>query len=212
MRLLLLRHGESVGNVEWRLQGHRDYPLTPQGIAQSRRLAEALRRYAPQALYSSPIGRALTTARIIGQALGLPVQLLPGVAEYDFGELSGLTWQEIKERAPQLVEALRTTRGEYPPMPGEEGREKFRRRVCDALWGLTREYRQGTVAVVSHAGPIAVFCLDVLGLPYRRPIPLSIDNGSITIIEVWEDGRAFLDTLNDTCHLAGLSQELTRGP
>ncbi|HLB28654.1 MAG TPA: histidine phosphatase family protein [Dehalococcoidia bacterium] len=203
MRLLLLRHGESIGNAEWRLQGQLDYPLSPQGAAQARRLAEALRVYAPQALYASPVRRALETAQVVGEALGLEIQIAPGVAEYDFGELAGLTREEILERAPEL-EGLRDRQGRFPPMPGEEGREQFRRRVCDALWGLAQKHPQETVAVASHAGPIAVFCLEVLGLPYQRPIPLSIDNASITVIEVREAGRALLASLNDTCHLAGL--------
>src|SRR3989304_8489878 len=120
MRLLLLRHGESIGNAEWRLQGQLDYPLSPQGAAQARRLAEALRVYAPQALYASPVRRALETAQVVGEALGLELQIAPGVAEYDFGELAGLTREEILERAPEL-EGLRDRQGRFPPMPGEEG-------------------------------------------------------------------------------------------
>jgi len=210
MRLLLIRHGESEGNTELRLQGQGEYPLTERGLEQSRLLAERLRRLSLAALYSSPIRRARLTAGVIGEATGLEVTELPGVQEYDFGELSGMTYRELVEKYPEIVEQYR--RGpDYPSFPGAEDREAFRQRVCEALWGVAERHPGASAAVVTHAGPIGVFCLEVLGLPYRRPLPLRIHNGSITVVEV-RDGppserdprpRAILAALNDTCHLQG---------
>jgi len=210
MRLLLIRHGESEGNTELRLQGQGEYPLTERGLEQSRLLAERLRRLSLAALYSSPIRRARLTAGVIGEATGLEVTELPGVQEYDFGELSGMTYRELVEKYPEIVEQYR--RGpDYPSFPGAEDREAFRQRVCEALWGVAERHPGASAAVVTHAGPIGVFCLEVLGLPYRRPLPLRIHNGSITVVEV-RDGppserdprpQAVLAALNDTCHLQG---------
>lgn len=200
MRLLLIRHGQSVGNAERRLQGRGEFPLTERGIAQSQRLAQRLAAFPPDVLYSSPVRRALTTAHILGQALNLPVQPLPAVQEYDFGELAGLTWREIVERAPEVVQAIRAGSPDYPRYPGEEGRDNFRRRVCEGLWGLAEKHPDEAVAVVTHAGPIIVFCLELLKLPYRRPIPFALDNCSLTVIDI-VDGRGVILALNDTCHL-----------
>jgi broad specificity phosphatase PhoE len=212
MHLLLVRHGESKGNTEMRLQGQGDYPLTDRGVRQSRLVAERLRHLSLAALYSSPISRARLTAAVIGEAAGLEVTELPDVQEYDFGELSGITYRELVEKHPEIVEQYR--RGpDYPSFPGGEDRETFRKRVCKALWGVAERHAGASVAVVTHAGPIALFCLEVLGLPYRRPIPLRVYNGSITVVEVrdrtpdaggagpdpWP--RAVLAALNDTCHL-----------
>jgi len=208
MRLFLIRHGESEGNTELRLQGQGEYPLTERGLEQSRLLAERLRRLSLAALYSSPIRRARLTAGVIGEATGLEVTELPDVQEYDFGELSGMTYRELVEKHPEIVEQYRSG-PDYPSFPGAEDREAFRRRVCEALWGVVERHPGASAAVVTHAGPIAVFCLEVLGLPYRRPLPLRIYNGSITVVEV-RDGppserdprpRAVLAALNDTCHL-----------
>jgi broad specificity phosphatase PhoE len=214
MHLLLIRHGESEGNTEMRLQGQGEYPLTGRGLQQSRLVGERLRRLSLAALYSSPIGRARLTAGIIGEATGLEVNELPEVREYDFGDLAGLTYRELMDKHPEIEQQYR--RGpDYPVFPGAEDREAFRRRVCDALWGVAERHPGSTVAVVTHAGPIALFCLEVLGLPYRRPIPLRVYNGSITVVDVrdavpdarpserdpWP--RAVLATLNDTCHLQG---------
>jgi len=208
MRLFLIRHGESEGNSELRLQGQGEYPLTERGFEESRLLAERLRPLSLAALYSSPIRRARRTADAIGEATGLAVTDLPGVKEYDFGELSGLTFRELVEKHPEIVEQY--LRGpDYPSFPGAEDREAFRRRVCEALWGVVERHPGASVAVVAHGGPIGAFCLEVLGLPDRRPLPLRIHNGSITVVEV-HDGppserdprpRATLATFNDTCHL-----------
>jgi broad specificity phosphatase PhoE len=115
-------------------------------------------------------------------------------------EVSGLSWTELRERYPEIWAALANRVGPYPVYPGEEGREVFRDRVRRALWSLEERHPDGMVAVVTHAGPIAVFCLDVLGLPYRRPIPLQVDNASLTAVDV-RTGKGTILTLNDTCHL-----------
>ncbi|MFQ5879528.1 MAG: histidine phosphatase family protein, partial [Dehalococcoidia bacterium] len=85
MRLILVRHGESVGNAERRLQGQGDFPLTELGREQSRRLGRYLAREGVNAVYGSTIRRAWETAEAVGEALGLAPQPLPGVEEYDFG-------------------------------------------------------------------------------------------------------------------------------
>jgi broad specificity phosphatase PhoE len=143
----------------------------------------------------------------MAEALGLTVQALPAVQEYDFGELSGLTWWEIHERAPAVAAAVVSRGAEYPNYPGEEGREAFRQRVCGALWDLRERHHGETIAVVTHAGAIAVFLMEVLGRPYRRPIPFVVENGSITVVETlgqrWPGAPpAVLVSLNDVCHLS----------
>jgi broad specificity phosphatase PhoE len=209
VRLLLIRHSESVGNRELRLQGRTDFPLTERGRRQAEELAAAVSRRPVNAVYSSPIQRALDTAEAIASRLDLTVEIESALQEYDFGELSGLTWREIRERRPQLIEQLLSDSADYPDYPGEEGREAFRNRVCGVLWGISdRHAKEEVVAVVTHAGPIAVFVLEVLQRSYRRPMPFTLDNASITTVEIAEPQpfrpRAVLVGLNDTCHLASV--------
>ncbi len=206
MRLLLIRHAESTGNRQGRLQGRADFPLTEHGRRQAQELAAALSRLPVTAVSSSPIRRALHTAEAIAGPLGVKVQAQAALQEYDFGELSGLTWPEIRERRPHLIEQLLSDSADFPHYPGEEGREAFRERVCGALWAIAdRHAGEEAVAVVTHAGPIAVFLLDVLQRSYQRPIPFTLDNASVTTVEIAEPQpfrpRAILVGLNDTCHL-----------
>src|SRR3990172_8928234 len=160
MRLLLVRHAESVGNSERRLQGRAEYPLTDRGLRQANELAAALATAPVRGVYSSPIRRALDTAEAIAVRLGLTVEVRPALQEYDFGELSGLTWPQIQERRPRLVEEILSEGAEFPAYPGEEGREAFRTRVLDTLWAIAEKHEgDQAVTVVTHAGPIGVFLL-----------------------------------------------------
>jgi broad specificity phosphatase PhoE len=211
MRWLLIRHAESEGNREWRLQGQREYPITDRGRCQAQALARQLAGRQVVAVYSSPLRRAWDTAGAMAEALGLTAQAVPAVQEYDFGELSGLTWREIHERAPSVAAAVVSRGAEYPNYPGEEGREAFRQRVCGALWDLRERHHGETIAVVTHAGAIAVFLMEVLGRPYRRPIPFVVENGSITVVETlgqrWPGApQAVLASLNDVCHLSAVGE------
>lgn len=191
-----------MGNAERRLQGQGDFPLSERGHAQAERLAVRLsQRERPVALYASPLLRTQQTAEVVAAALDLEFETVPDMREYDFGEASGLTWTEVAERYPDLIAAVRSRTAEYPQYPGEEGREVFRARVCQAVWSACEGHNQrDCVAIVTHAGPIVVTCLEVLGLPYQRPAAFAVDNCSITTIELAPDGQVLVST-NDTCHL-----------
>ena len=168
MRLLLIRHAESQGNFERRLQGRREFPLTTKGIQQAEALASRLAAEPLAAVYSSPIGRAMQTAEIIAAKLGLDVTAEPDVQEYDFGDaVSGYTWEEIRERHPEIIEAFRRDSPDFPDYPGEEGRAIFQERVRSACGRITARHKGDTsVAVVTHAGPITVLICDALSRPY----------------------------------------------
>jgi broad specificity phosphatase PhoE len=122
---------------------------------------------------------------------------MPGVAEYHFGEMSGSTYAEVRQRFSATVGAAERT------YPGEEGRDVFLERVTRSVWGVIDAHPGATAAVVSHGGPIALFCQTVLGLPYKRPMPFAIGNCSLSHIEIPEDGlrEPVLVQLNDLCHL-----------
>src|SRR5207249_4186807 len=208
MRLLLIRHAESQGNFERRLQGRREFPLTERGLAQARALAERLVPLPLSAVYSSPVGRAMQTAEVISTKACLDVIAEPRLQEYDFGEaVSGLTWQEIREQQPEIIEAFRSGRSDFPAYPGEEGRAPFQDRVRAAMRDIAERHQgSDTVAVITHAGPITLFLMDALGREYRRPVPFVLDNASITTVEA-NDGasshipRLVVTGINDACHV-----------
>jgi broad specificity phosphatase PhoE len=195
-----------VGNSENRLQGHNDYPLTDLGKQQAVLTARRLQELGTHVVYTSPLLRAGDTARAISEELRVEPQVLPDVSEYHFGEFSGATYAELRQRFANdpVWQAKPAAERVYP---GEEGRDNFWNRVTNSLWRVIDEHPAQTVAVVSHGGPIALFCQSVLNLPYKRPMPFAINNCSLTMIDVTDDSsmprdaRTALERLNDTCHL-----------
>ena len=98
LTLFLFRHGETDWNREGRLQGHTDTQLNANGIAQAEALAQRLLAHRLDALVSSDLSRALTTARIIGEILNVPVITDHGLREVSVGLAEGMLWEEAKAR------------------------------------------------------------------------------------------------------------------
>jgi broad specificity phosphatase PhoE len=185
----LIRHGESQGNLEQRIQGWADYPLTDQGRHQAAQLAERLalavcahgsrtehpqresedewRECPIQELVASPLQRAAETAYIIGDALGLPVRFDARLREYNFGPLSGLTASEITARFPTVRAAWQANRL-WQPLPGEEGEPAFVARVRAAMDEvLVRMFENTGLIVVAHGGSLDACLRSWLGLIHR---------------------------------------------
>ncbi|MGB2713739.1 MAG: histidine phosphatase family protein [Vicinamibacterales bacterium] len=210
MRLLLIRHGESSGNAEARLQGHLDYPLSERGRQESERLAERLASDRIDVLLTSPLLRARETADVIARRIDLPLSEHDVLKERDVGEAAGLTRQEIIARFPDFVQARTEGRTDLN-IPGWESDAAFGQRVEQALKLLTNGHDAKTVAAVTHGGMVAQICRVVLRMPIVRPGPFMTTNTGITVLDV-QDGefdtfrmpRIRLVTLNDICHLDGL--------
>ena len=207
MRLLLVRHGETEGNVSRRLQGTED-PLTERGRRQARDLAAHLSgRSDVSALYASPYRRAFDTARAIGSALGLEPEPRPALAELDVGRAVGYLFEAWVEKFPEEAERFRTEGVDYSWPGGESGRDLAARTEEEIERILESHGREaGAVVLVSHGGALAWIIAHLLGEPdgewphsYTR-----LDNCSITEAEIAPNGNrpaTFLYT-NEVGHLS----------
>lgn len=201
-QLLIVRHGETLWNVERRCQGHADIPLNERGIEQAEKLAFHLQNSAIDAIYASDLSRAVQTAEKVGERHGLPVWPLRELRERFYGELEGLTREQMAERYPIEEEAwLNVWRkgGKY----GVELFTDFERRIVKKLTNLAREHIGGRILVVSHGGSINAFLHGVtageLGTGVTR-----IDNTGVTTAEFSRDGGWKVIRVNDTKHLEGV--------
>jgi broad specificity phosphatase PhoE len=207
VRLILVRHGESLGNAAGVLQGRLDYGLSELGERQATLTARRLAESPADRLLSSPLLRASGTADRIGGALGLEVQHDPDLAEYDIGEGAGLTPPELRERFPEML-TMRAS-GQRFLFPGEEGREVFHHRLKNALERLRT--LDGTTIAVAHGGVISAMCHMVVGLDLHRPGAFMVGNCSLTEITQDRAGRLVLARHNDMCHLEGIPTLVDRG-
>lgn len=207
-QLLLVRHGESLWNIERRIQGHQDSGLSPAGRLQTERLADRLKGRSFGALYSSSSERAKESAAILSAAAGLPVHLRDDLREIGLGEWEGKTLQEIEEEDGDLYERWLTRPLEAPP-PGGEGLALFQKRIVTALEGIRDTHPEQDVLIVTHAGAIRAYVSFVLDLDLNRIFTLKIDNTAMSEI-LFTQGVPTLSLFNDTCHLLGLDSSADR--
>jgi broad specificity phosphatase PhoE len=184
----LARHGESDWNAANRFQGHSDRPLTELGREQARALAEIVAVQNVEAIYSSPLERALETARIVADGTGLEVMTRDDLREVDTGSWSGLSRAEVKERFPEGFE--RWIAGGAGWEDGETY-EEMGGRVLAALQEIATAHPGGRVLIVSHGGPIRAIQAAANGMDiheYRRLKPVepnaglsavAVENGAI---------------------------------
>jgi broad specificity phosphatase PhoE len=205
--LLLVRHGETEGNVQRRLQGTED-PLTERGRRQARELAVHLSgRDDVSALYASPYPRAFETARAIGAELGLEPVPRAGLAEMDVGRAAGYSFEEWAEKFPEEAASFREEGVGYAWPDGESGLQLAERTAAE-LDRILEDHRRekGAVVVVSHGGALAWIISRLLGEPGDRwpGDHFDLDNCSVTEVEVRadRDGPAEFLYKNEIGHLS----------
>ena len=152
------------------------------------------------ALYTSPLRRARETADIIGDALGLPVVADERLKEYDVGDITGLTWEQVEEQYPDVARRWSKALESFE-FPGAEENAPFRARVAAAFDEILSRHDEGTVGVVAHGGTLGVYLNHLIGLPSQFS-PFHFGNASLSIVEM-NPVRPRIVLLNDTCHLGG---------
>jgi broad specificity phosphatase PhoE len=149
-RIVLLRHGETVGNSRERFHGNSDVALSDEGAAQVRAASRRLATEVFEVVAASPLRRAWQSAALV--ASGARVLLVPEFREVDFGRWGGLTAEEIEAQDPVLYRAWREKAPDFE-FPGGERRAAFQDRVVKGLAVLERTGAENAL-VVTHRGVI----------------------------------------------------------
>ncbi|NEQ50517.1 MAG: histidine phosphatase family protein [Leptolyngbya sp. SIO3F4] len=173
LKLLLIRHGESQGNIEGRLEGQMSTPLSPKGVWQARQMATYLQGQSqPTCLYSSPLQRALQTAQHLEAVVGCSVQIDADLQELHQGIFQGLTWSEASDRYPQLCSQL-STNLDYQPIPDGETPKIAYQRALTWYISLWQRHSPGDwVWHVTHGGFMQYLMQVILGCDRTWQIPI----------------------------------------
>lgn len=196
-RLILARHGQSVWHRENRYAGVSDIDLTEQGHRQAAALADWCAAHPPAAVYCSPVRRARETAAPVGARLGLPVRMMDGLAEVDYGMAEGRTLAEVAADAPDVAAGFRADPVAHP-FPGAEPPADAAARGAAALREIAARGADGPVLVVAHNTLFRLALCALTGIPlagYRAVLP-RLDNGARTEISLGPTGPAALHCLN----------------
>jgi len=192
--LYLIRHGETdfIGKrlAGWLPGIH----LNSRGRAQAEALVELLSGVRFAALYASPLERARETAEPLGRALGLAVELRPGLGEVRPGRWQGQPLGSLRRRKLWSVVHNAPSLARFPE--GESFVES-QARVVEDLEELRAIHPKRTIACVSHADVIKLAIAHYLGLPLDMFHRLSVAPASVSVLSV-ADGYARLVRLNDT--------------
>lgn len=203
--IILVRHGETEENVREIFRGRLDPDLNETGFKQAELAADYLKDLKIKAIYTSPLKRALETAKTIAKLHNLTPRISEGLIDFDFGQWQGLSHQEVKAKYPVLYEKWHRT----PHLVKTPKGEKLSA-VRESVISATREaIKHKRSVLVSHRVPLKVLICDLLGLKTSRFWNVKIDVAGITIFEYDpENGSFILTKHNDTSHLKPIAKEV----
>ena len=201
-RIFLIRHGATVLTAEDRFAGATDVPLSDEGREQVRHLARRLGGQAISAIYASPLGRTLETARILAEPHGIPVQARDGLREISHGRWEQMTRREVEAQFPDEAAAWDEDPYTFAPQGGESGLA-VTARALPVLIEIVRAHPAANVLVVSHKATIRLLLSSLLGFdPRRYRDNLDQLPAALNIVDFKDPAHARLTLFNDTSHYA----------
>ena len=198
-RLFLVRHGITEFNSTRRFAGHSDVELSAAGYSQVERLRDRLADEKIDAVYSSDLKRAISTAEVISSKHEVEILSCSELREINYGDAEGLTFEELGYRHPELAESITNFSLELS-FPGGESFKEFIARTCQFLDRLNEHAREETILIVSHGGALRTLVCALLGIDQSHWRKFRFDNASLSIVETHPRG-AIISLLNDTFHL-----------
>jgi probable phosphoglycerate mutase len=200
-RFIVVRHGETRWNLEARIQGHGDSPLTDLGRVQAEAVARRLASESFDVLVSSDLGRALQTAQCIAALTGHVVRSDARFRERNFGSVEGLGYAELHERFPGAYSRhLQDTDPDFR-VPEAETRREFYARIGASFEALAREEPGRRLAVVCHGGVLAALYRHVHRIPAAEIHSISIPNAAYNCVARDAAGWT-IEAWADVAHLA----------
>lgn len=200
-RLVVVRHGETEWNAVGRLMNQLDSPLTARGHAQAEAVARRLEAFPAEALYSSDLGRARSTAQLITDRRGGEAILHPGLRERHLGVFAGRTREEARAAFPAEYDRYRRD-PEFVVPEGESFRQFYDRTIA-TFEEIAAAHSGGTVLVVTHAGCLDGLFRRVCGMPLDVRRAVRLPNTGLNIFEFEDregDGQWTLVTWGDVSH------------
>ena len=198
MELVLARHGQTEWNVQEIFRGQADVELNEIGRKQAELLGEFLGDPGIEAVYSSPLKRALDTARAVATCHNLDVGVSPGLNDMNFGEWEGMQVEVVKQRYSEAY-AVWAGRPEQARVPGGETLAQVRHRAMRAVDEVVSKHT-GRVVLVTHRVIVKLATLALLGLDESSFWNIVVDTCGVTTFRI-NKGRNILIRHNDNSFL-----------
>lgn len=207
----LVRHGESLGNLENRFLGWTDWDLTDTGKKQAECVADYFDNVELDKIYSSDLIRAQNTIKPTSLRKNLPINTDKGLREIFAGDWEKLLFTEIYEKYPEVWGYWLSGEGEKIITPNGETVHELLERVYAAIEKISKENDGKKLVIALHATPLRVFLNKVckLNLNNLKDTPWAA-NASVCKV-TYKDGEFTLDFANETCHLGNLITAFPKG-
>ena len=197
----MARHGETEWNMAEVFRGRIDIGLNETGVKQAELLARHFCAVRIEAIYSSPLTRALKTVEMMARYHSLPVEIALGLVDFNYGVWQGLSHQKVKEKYRELyTEWLQNPH--RVKIPAGESLDDVRKRAMGVVDSIISQY-DGTVVLVSHRVVNKVLICALLGLDNSHFWNIKQDTGSTTTF-TYENNRFILTRHNDVSYLEPL--------
>ena len=197
--VLLVRHGQTKSNITGYFMGWSNEDINDLGYAQVHSLSSRLAEFPIATIYTSPLKRAMNTARILAEPHKLELNALDDLTEVGLGDWQGLHRDEISQKWPEIWRQSRIDPS-VVTFPNGENFQQLTERAVRAFNRIVADNTNRHTLAVTHDAVIRVLTAYVLGTSNSIYRHMEINNASLSVIRV-EDDRMRLVTLNDTVHL-----------
>lgn len=199
--IILIRHAQADGNVRRIFQGRYDGKVSELGYRQLSALSKRCEDFSFAAAYSSPLSRAVETAKAAVKHQGLPVVTLDGLLEISGGDWEGKPWDTFPQSDPEQNDNWYHHPSRFQA-PGGEPMRHVMERMVSTMEEIVRRHPGGTVCVVSHGCAIGCYMNWALGHPFEElSNSIICDNTAINVIYYDEAMHPTVTVQNDTSHL-----------
>lgn len=165
-RIFLVRHTQTVGNVEKRLTGRQDYEVTEKGKKYINLMTEALKDIKFDAVYSSSAGRAKKTVQPLAEIDGISIIEKADLAEMYFGKYDGWKWEDVNKVEPQIKQT-QIEINEIKGITGQETTQEVANRMYRCIYNIAKENKGKTVLIASHGVAIEAFLRKIDGKEFN---------------------------------------------
>ena len=198
--IYIVRHTQTVGNIEKRLTGRQDYELTEEGEKYVELLTEELKEIEFDQVYSSTSGRAIKTIKPIAERLGKKIITDEKLCEMYFGIYDDWKWEDVNQVEPKIKQ----TQIEINRIQGikeQEDMDEVAERMYSCIENIAKNSQGKIILIASHGVSIEAFLRKIVGIPFEEQREKYCQhNTAINVVE-YEEGQFSILRLADIEHI-----------
>lgn len=199
MKLIIVRHGETLWNKHMRLQGQKDIPISTAGLKQAKMLAKKLAKTKIDIIYTSKLKRAIKTAEEIKKYHnGIKIIQDKNLNEISWGIWEGLKWGYIKKKYTLLYQEREKDKFKFK-IPKGESQIELKARIKKILNKITKHYKDKTVLIVGHGNVNRTILGILLKWSNRKILSVKLRNASVNILNI-KNNKIKLQSFNKILH------------